>query len=131
MSRVWRFLILATFLPAIAGCAAAAGAAAGAAGAVAYNNRGVETNLTASVAEVEQATEAVFTELGIATTEREMSDGGDEVDLTGQAGDMRVHVEIEREEAGLTSVEVTAREGTLDYDRDYAEDVLRRIIEAT
>lgn len=42
---------------------------------------------------------------------------------------MDVNVSIEREDAGLTQIEVTAREGTLDYDREYARSVLGGILE--
>ena len=124
---------MVALVPLLAGCLAAAGAAAGAAGAIAYSERGASTNLDASVGEVAQAAEAVFAELGITTTERDMEDGGEEIQLTGETtgGEMRVNVEIEAEDSGLTNVHVTAQEGTLDYDRDYAEDVLRRIISRT
>ena len=124
---------MVALVPLLAGCMAAAGAAAGAAGAIAYSERGASTNLDASVGEVAQAAEEVFAELGITTTERDMEDGGEEIQLTGETtdGEMRVNVEIEAEDSGLTNVHVTAQEGTLDYDRDYAEDVLRRIVSRT
>lgn len=114
---------------ALTGCAAGLGAAAGAAGVIAYNDRGAEANVESSVQAVASATEAAFSELGIATTSRNVQDGGAEIEIQGRSGDMEVVVEIEDEGGGLTEVEVTAKEGTLDYDRSYAEDVLRRIID--
>lgn len=128
-TRLSSFMALLA-LPLLAGCAAAAAGAAGAAGAIAYSERGAETQLEASLAEITRATEDVFADLGLTITERDVEDGGDEVELTASSGEMRVVVDIEREGSGLTSVEVTAREGTLQYDRDYAEDVLRRIMRA-
>lgn len=123
-----RFLIAAFVIPLVAGCAAAAAGAAGAAGAIAYNERGAESQVEATVAAVERATENVYADLGLAISDRDVE--SDEVELTGRSGDMRVVADIEDEGNGLTSIEVTAREGTLDYDRDYAEDVLRRILRA-
>lgn len=129
MGKPIRLAAAALLVPLLGACAAAAAGAAGAVGAIAYNERGAETMVETSVSEAVRATEDVFADLGLTVTERDVEDDGD-VELTGTRDDMRVVVDIEEEDSGLTSIEVTAREGTLQYDRDYAEDVLRRIMRA-
>jgi hypothetical protein len=111
------------------GCLAAAGAA-GAAGAIAYTQRGAETRLDASVAEIGAAAEAVYGAMEIRITRRSSAEDGSESELTGMRDEMEVVVRAEAGDDGLTHVQVTAREGVVEYDRDYAEEVLRRIVEA-
>lgn len=112
----------------IAGCAAAAGAAAGAAGAIAYTERGVTSEVDASVPEVVRATEATFRDLGIRVTRRETEEDGTEVEIEGESGDMDIQVDIERDDPPTTEVSVYARKNVVDYDRDYARSILQRII---
>lgn len=113
----------------LGGCVAAAvGAAAGAAGAIAYTERGASTRVNASVAESTAAAEEAFDDMGIAVTGRE-TEGDREVEIRGERGDMDVDVHVEREDAGLTQIDVSARESTLDYDREYARSVLSEILE--
>lgn len=113
---------------AFGGCAAAAvGAAAGAAGAIAYTERGAGSQVNVTVAEATAAAEATFEDMGIAVTGRETEEG--EVEIRGERGGMDVNVHIEREDAGMTQIDVTAREGALDYDRDYARSVLTQILD--
>ncbi|MGH7475591.1 MAG: DUF3568 family protein [Longimicrobiales bacterium] len=113
-------------LPLIAGCAAAAGAAAGAAGAVAYSERGATATVDAPLNDVVAAAEATLNEMGIAIVERDTET--DDVELTGNRGDLEVNVDIERS-GSVTEIEVTAKEGTLDYDRDQARDIVARIVQ--
>lgn len=112
----------------LAGCGTMVAGAAGAGAAIAYNERGVSTRVEGDINQVAQRTEAVFAEMAIAPTEVEYNDDGDEVEIKGMHGNMRVTVDIERKSDGLSEVQVTAREGTLDYDRDYARSVIAGII---
>jgi hypothetical protein len=114
---------------AASGCvAAAAGAAVGAGAAVAYNNRGVEGDVKGDPAQVKARTEAVFGQMGIQTTGTQMQKSGAEQQITGRAGDKDVTVSVQANGAGVSHVQVEARAGTLDWDRDYARDVLTRIV---
>ncbi|HSH44403.1 MAG TPA: hypothetical protein VK966_00970 [Longimicrobiales bacterium] len=67
MSQRIRLLMGVLMVPFLGGCAAAAAGAAGAAGAIAYNDRGAETLVEASVAEATRATEDVFADLASST----------------------------------------------------------------
>lgn len=113
----------------LGGCAAAAvGAAAGAAGAIAYTERGASSQVNTSVGDATAATERAFEEMDIAITGRETKNDT-EVTIKGERGDMDVNVAIERKDPSVTEIHVTARESALDYDREYARNVLSRIIE--
>jgi len=109
------------------GCIAAAGAAAGAAGAVAYSDRGARSEVTASVDQLVTAVEATFSSMSIAITERSRKEDGSETHLKGKNGDMEVNVDITRDQT--TKIQVTARKNLVDYDRDYARDVLKKVLE--
>ncbi|HEV2734248.1 MAG TPA: DUF3568 family protein [Longimicrobiaceae bacterium] len=130
MKRPIRFLrwallaVLATSAPA---CLAAA-AAVGAGGAIAWTQRGASSAVPGSVDQVYQRTEAVFREMGITQTGQSSADQGAERSLKGTREDMEVTVEIERESASTAQVEVYARRNTVEFDRNYARDVLTRIV---
>lgn len=110
------------------GCLAAA-AAAGAGGAIAYNERGAQSLVNGSVADVAADARAVLTAMGITPDAEDAGDGNEnDVTVSGTRGEMRVRVEIERQSATTSEVMVTAREGTLDYDREMARDILSRIM---
>lgn len=119
-------LAVVGLLATLPGCAAAA-AGAGAAGAIAYTQRGASSLVNASPSAVADVTEAVFAEMGITLTEREV-DGGD-FEIEGEDGDIEIDVSIEAEGDGMTEIEVIAQESMVEWNRDYARDVLRRIIE--
>ena len=109
------------------GCIAAAGAAAGAAGAVAYSDRGARSEVTVPVDDLVRAVEATFSAMDIAITERSRKEDGSETHLKGKNGDMEVNVDINRDQT--TKIQVIARRNLVDYDRDYARDILKKILE--
>jgi hypothetical protein len=109
------------------GCLAAA-AAAGAGGAIAYNDRGASSLVNGSVAQVAADARAVLSAMGITPDGEDAGDRENDVTVSGTRGEMRVRVEIERQSATTSEVMVTAREGTLDYDREMARDILGRIM---
>jgi hypothetical protein len=49
--------------------------------------------------------------------------------LKGKKGDLDVNIDINRETDKTTKVEVTARKNLAEWDKDYAKDVLNRIVE--
>ena len=109
------------------GCIAAAGAAAGAAGAVAYSDRGARSEVTVPLDDLVRAVEATFSAMDIAITERSRKEDGSETHLKGKNGNMEVNVDINRDQT--TKIQVIARRNLVDYDRDYARDVLKKILE--
>ena len=109
------------------GCLAAA--AAGAAGGVYLTTRGAESVVEGSVDQVASRAEAVMGEMGIVKEGESTEDQGDKQVLKGKRGDLDVTIDINRESATTTKVEVTARENLAEWDKDYAKEVLNRIVE--
>lgn len=109
------------------GCLAAA--AAGAAGGVYLTTRGAESLIEAPVDDVAARAEAVMGEMGIAKEGESTEDQGDKHVLKGKQGDLDVTIDITRESPTTSKVEVTARENLAEWDKDYAKEVLNRIVQ--
>ena len=109
------------------GCLAAA--AAGAAGGVYLTTRGAESVIEGSVDDVASRAEAVMGEMGIVKDGESTEDQGDKHVLKGKQGDLDITIDINRESPTTTKVEVTARENLAEWDKDYAKQVLNRIVE--
>ena len=109
------------------GCLAAA--AAGAAGGIYLTSRGAESVIEASVDDAARRAEAVMGELGIVKEGESTEDQGDKHVLKGKKGDLDVDIEITRESPTTSKVEVTARENLAEWDKDYAKEVLNRIVQ--
>jgi hypothetical protein len=120
-------LMLALVLP-TAGCVAAA-AAAGAGAGIYLTTRGAESMVEGSINDVSARAQAVLNEEGIVLDESNMESGGDKREFKGKKGDLDVTVELEREGANTTRVEVTARENVAEWDKEYAQELLSKIVE--
>jgi hypothetical protein len=118
--------LLALALPST-GCLAAA--AAGAAGGVYLTTRGAESVVEGSVAEVAARAETVMTEMGIVKEGESTENQGDKQVLKGKKGELDVTIDIDRESPTTAKVEVTARENLAEWDKDYAKEVLNRIVQ--
>ena len=125
MRRTLLFL-LAVVLPST-GCLAAA--AAGAAGGVYLTSRGAESVVEGSVDQIAGRSEAVMSEMGIVKEGESTEDQGDKHVLKGKKGDLDVTIEIRRESENTAKVEVTARENLAEWDKDFAKEVLNRIVQ--
>jgi hypothetical protein len=119
-------LLLAIALPST-GCLAAA--AAGAAGGVYLTSRGAESVVEGSVDQVAGRAEAVMSEMGIVKEGESSEKQGDRQELKGKKGDLDVTIQINRETSTTVKVEVTARENLAEWDKDYAKEVLSRIVQ--
>jgi hypothetical protein len=119
-------LLLAIALPS-SGCLAAA--AAGAAGGVYLTSRGADSVVEGSVDQVAGRAEAVMSELGIVKEGESTEEQGDRQVLKGKKGDLDVTIQVDRESASTVKVEVTARENLAEWDKDYAKEVLSRIVQ--
>ncbi len=119
-------LLFFSTLPAAACVAAAAGA--GAAGGVYLTSRGAESLVEAPVDEVAGRAESVMGELGIVKDAESTKQSGDQRELKGKKGDLDVTIKMNRESSTTTKVEVSARKNTVEWDKDYAQEVLNRIV---
>jgi hypothetical protein len=118
--------LLALVLPGT-GCLAAA--AAGAAGAVYATTRGAESVVEGSVDQIAGRAEAVMSEMGIVKQGESTEDQGDKQVLKGTKDKLDVTININRETPTTAKVEVTARENLAEWDKDYAKEVLTRIVQ--
>jgi hypothetical protein len=109
------------------GCLAAA--AAGAAGGVYLTTRGAEAVIEGSVKDVGARAQSVMGEMAIVKEGESTEDQGDKQVLKGKKGDLDVTIEVNRETPTTSKVEVTARENLAEWDKDYAKQVLNRIVQ--
>jgi len=120
-------LLLALALP-TAGCVAAA-AAAGAGAGIYLTTRGAESMVQGSIDDVSARTRAVLNEEGIVLDESNFEKGGDKREFKGKKGDLDVSVELERKDANTTRVEVSARKNLAEWDKEYAQQLLSKIVQ--
>ena len=106
MAQVKWALALALMLP-VTGCVAAA-AAAGAGAGIYLTTRGAESLVESSVDKVAARARAIMSEEGIVADATRSEQGGDKREFKGKKGDLDVTIEIKRESATTTRVEVTA-----------------------
>jgi hypothetical protein len=120
-------LAIALVLP-TAGCVAAA-AAAGAGAGIYLTTRGAESMVEGSIDDVSARTRAVLNEEGVVLDESNFEKGGDKREFKGKKGDLDVSVELERKDDNTTRVEVSARKNLAEWDKEYAQQLLSKIIQ--
>ena len=109
------------------GCAVAA-LGGGAAGGVAYSDRGAQADVKGNVNQVAKNTQEVFQKMGIQSTGTQMKNSGSERDLDGKSGNNNVSVQITSTGPQSSHVEVISKDGTLSWNKDYAKQVVERIV---
>ena len=57
--------------------------------------------------------------------------GGQNREFKGKKGDLDVTIQMEQKSDKTTRVEVTARKNLAEWDKDYAQQVLQRIVQKT
>ncbi|MEA2725047.1 MAG: hypothetical protein QOH59_2818 [Gemmatimonadales bacterium] len=129
MARAKWALALTLVLP-MAGCVAAA-AAAGAGAGVYLTSRGAESLVDNSIDKVAVRAQAVMNEEGIVPDASSTEKGGDKRELKGKKGDLDVTIEMERKSATTTRVEVTARKNLAEWDKEYAQQLLSKIVQGS
>ena len=127
MARAQWAVALALVLP-TAGCVAAA-AAAGAGAGIYLTSRGAESLVDNSIDQVAGRAQAVMSEEGIVADASSSEKGGDKREFKGKKGDLDVTIELERKSSATTRVEVTARKNLAEWDKEYAQQLLSRIVE--
>lgn len=128
MATAKRWVLTLALALTATGCVAAA-AAAGAGAGVYLTTRGAESMVEGSIDDVSGRARAVLNEEGIVLDESNMASGGDERGFKGKKGDLDVTIDLQRESPTTTRVEVTARENLAEWDKEYAQQLLSRIVE--
>jgi hypothetical protein len=122
-----RWLVaLAVVLP-MTGCLAAAAAGAGA--GIYLTSRGAESLVEGSIDQIATRANAVMSAEGIVPDASSTENGGKNRELKGKKGDLDVTIQLEQKTDKTTRVEVTARKNVAEWDKDYAQQVLQRIVE--
>jgi hypothetical protein len=117
---------LAVVLP-VTGCLAAAAAGAGA--GIYLTSRGAESLVEGPIDQIATRARTVMNEEGIVPDASSTENGGDKRELKGKKGDLDVTIQLEQKSDKTTRVEVTARKNLAEWDKDYAQQVLQRIVE--
>ena len=118
-------LLLAIALPST-GCLAAA--AGGAAGGIYLTSRGAAGEVQGSVDQVAGRAETVMNDMGLVKKGESTSEDQRHV-LKGTKGELDVTIDIRQESESTARVEVAARENVAQWDKDYAKEVLSRIVQ--
>jgi hypothetical protein len=111
------------------GCVAAA--AAGAGTGIYLTTRGAESVVNGSVGDVAARARTVMGDMGITISETTMKDSGDKRELKGKKDDLDVTISMERAGDATTKTEVTARKNLVEWDKDYAQQILNRIVKSS
>ena len=120
-------IAIAGALPA---CIAAGAAAAGAGSGIYFTTRGVESNVKGSAADVERRARDVFKKEGIPITGTQTDNGGEKREIKGNKNGLDVTVSMEQQ-GGATKTEVSARKNLVEWDKDYAQRLLNKIVTAS
>jgi hypothetical protein len=119
-------IALAMVLP-VTGCLAAAAAGAGA--GIYLTSRGAESLVEGSIDQIASRARAVMNEEGIVPEATSTENAGEKRELKGKKGDLDVTFELEQQSDRTTRVEVTARKNLAEWDKEYAQRLLQRIVE--
>jgi hypothetical protein len=110
-----------------AGCVTAAVAGAGAAAGIHMTGNNATSMVQGSLAAVDARTQAVLSEMGVQVEERKQETDGFEYE--GSAQGMEIHVELDDMGDGTTQVRASARKSPVEWDNDYARDIVQRIVQ--
>ena len=121
----WMLALVAA--TALSGCLAAA-AAAGAGTGIYLTTRGAESVVEGSTQDVAGRVRSVLREEGITINASSSEDGGDKQEFKGAKGDLDVTVTLQRQSPTTTKVEVTARENLAEWDKQYAQQLLNKVV---
>ena len=122
-------LALAVALAFSSSACVAAAAAAGAGAGIYLTTRGAESIVDGSMEQVATRAQAVMSEEGIVRDESSTEEGGDKREFKGKKGDLDVTIQLERQNSNTTRVEVTARENMAEWDKEYAQQLLSKIVQ--
>ena len=117
---------LAMVLP-MTGCLAAAAAGAGA--GIYLTSRGAESLVEGSIDQLAARARAIMNEEGIIPDASSSEKAGTRRELKGKKGDLDVTFDLEEKSDKTTRVEVTARKNLAEWDKEYAQQLLQRLME--
>jgi hypothetical protein len=111
-------IITFSFATGFQSCSTAGNGGTGAAGEVKGN-----------IHDINQRAQSVFKDMNIQMVSADTKDSGHQQMLGGTSGTENVTIDLTSTGADTTHVEVTAKKGTLSWDKDYAQSVLSKIVQ--
>jgi len=121
-------LLVVVFAGALPGCLAATAAAAGAGTGIYLTSRGAESVVNGSMDDVERRARAVFAAEGIPVTGSQVENSGARREIKGTKGELEISVSMQQQGAETTKTEVSARKNIAVWDKDYAQQLLGKIV---
>jgi len=118
--------LLAAPLAGGTGCLAAAAAGAGAGWY--FTSRGAEALVNGSLEEVATRSQGVMAELGITASGMGDMESSTKRELKGKRDDMDITIRLEAQGENQTKVEVVAQRNLAEYDKEYAREVVSKIV---
>jgi Protein of unknown function (DUF3568) len=112
----------------VTGCVAAA-AAAGAGAGIYLTSRGAESLVESPIDQVAARARAVMSDEAIVPDASSSEQSGEKRQLKGKKGDLDVTIDMQQTSSKTTRVEVSARKNVAEWDKDYAQQLLSKIIE--
>jgi hypothetical protein len=128
--RHWGTIALLALVGGI-GCAAAAAGAAGAGTGIYLTTRGAKAIVNGSVSDVTTRSREVLERRGVEVDAASTEDKGAQQELKGKQGDLDVTVSLEKETSTTTRAEVSARKNLVEWDKDYAKELLNEIVQGS
>lgn len=129
-SEITKWIMVLAMAGTVPACAAAAAAGAGAATGVYLTSRGAKSLVPMSLDDAVARSRAVLSQLNVTMKDTETNDQGDERELHGTTPDgLDIGIQLDRQDAQTTNIEVTTKKNVVDYDKDYSKMVLQKIIE--
>jgi len=124
-----RWVLLLGLASALPGCVAAGAAAAGVGSGVYFTSRGAESILDGPPDQVERRARAVLEKEGVRITGEQTEKSGDKRELKGTKNDLDITVTMERQDSKSTKTEISARKNLVTWDKDYAQQLLSKIVQ--
>jgi hypothetical protein len=135
MRALWvhraRGAVLVASLAVLPGCVAAGAAAAGAGTGIYLTSRGAESTIKGNIDNVSTRVKQVFSEEGITMNASSSKTDQDEKkrEYKGTKGNLDITASLSSADTGTTKVEVSARKNTVEWDKDYAQKLLNKVIQ--
>ncbi|HEX5387375.1 MAG TPA: hypothetical protein VFW66_11775 [Gemmatimonadales bacterium] len=124
-----RLALLLGLAGALPGCLAAA-AAAGAGTGIYLTSRGAESVVNGTVSDVAGRARSVLMSENVTINANSTENSGDKQELKGTKGDLDITITMNREGPSTTKTEVTARKNAVEWDKDYAQTLLNKIVKS-
>lgn len=134
MKALWmhraRGAVLVASLAVLPGCVAAGAAAAGAGTGIYLTSRGAESTVKGNIDNVAARVKQVFSEEGITmnASSAESDQNKKSREYKGTKGTLDITASLSSADSGTTKVEVSARKNTVEWDKDYAQQLLNKIV---